>query len=104
MMRNVISAVALLAIVGFSITTAQIVPRVWDERELASFEVPLVHPERSPRHAPPDYYYRIPARPIYKSYPIYSPGKEPAGYMKWLEQQEPEVVFDSSKLKSDADW
>jgi hypothetical protein len=103
-MRKAISAIVLLATAGFSVISAQIAPRVWDERELASFELPLVHPERSPRHAPPDYYYRIPARAIYKSYPIYAPGKEPAGYMQWLEQQEPQIVFDPSKLKSDADW
>jgi hypothetical protein len=26
----------------------------------------------SPKHAPADYYYRIPVRPIYKQYPVYA--------------------------------
>ncbi len=69
-------------------------PKVWDDRELASFELPLVHPETSAKHISSDYYYRIPPRVIYKSYPIYAPGREPANYMQWLEQQEPQVVFD----------
>jgi cytochrome c2 len=82
----------------------QVVPKVWDDRELASFELPLIHPETSARHASSDYYYRIPARPIYKSYPIYAPGKEPVNYLEWLQQQEPEVAFEPTKLKSSRDW
>ncbi|MGH9145938.1 MAG: hypothetical protein ACRD1Q_04465, partial [Vicinamibacterales bacterium] len=71
---------------------------------MARFEVPLVHAEASPKHAAPDYYYRIPVRPIYKSYPIYAPGHEPHDYLAWLEAQEPEVLFEASTLRSDAEW
>ena len=80
------------------------VPRTWDARELASFELPLVRADRSAQHATPDYYYRLAVRPIYKSYPIYAPGREPAGYMDWLAQQEPEPAFDASALRTDAGW
>ena len=80
------------------------IPKTWDARELASFELPLVHADRSAQHAAPDYYYRLAVRPIYKSYPIYAPGREPAGYLEWLAQQEPELAFDASRLRSDADW
>jgi hypothetical protein len=80
------------------------VPQAWDAAELSSFEVPLVNADRSAEHVSPAYYYRIPVRPIYKSYPIYEPGREPQGYMDWLAQQEPELVFDSFKLQSEADW
>ena len=71
---------------------------------MASLEIPLADPSGSPVHVSADYYYRIPVRPIYKSYPVYAPGKEPAGYEEWLKQQEPETVFDVSKLKTKADW
>ncbi len=80
------------------------IPKTWDARELASFELPLVNADRSAQHAAPDYYYRLAVRPIYKSYPIYAPGREPAGYIEWLAQQEPELAFDASNLRSDADW
>ena len=80
------------------------VPRVWDARELASFELPLVQPDRSARHATPDYYYRLAPRPIYRSYPIYAPGREPPGYMEWLAQQEPALAFHASALRTDAGW
>src|SRR5215510_5406678 len=82
-----------------------VIPRVWDDREMADLELPLADAANSPRQVPADYYYRIPVRPIYKSYPAYAPGKEPAGYQEWLKQQEPEVeVFDISKFKTEADW
>jgi hypothetical protein len=80
------------------------VPRTWDARELESFELPLVQADRSAQHATPDYYYRLAVRPIYKSYPIYAPGHEPDGYMEWLAQQEPELAFDASTLRTERDW
>jgi hypothetical protein len=46
----------------------------------------------------------MPVRPVYKSYPVYAPGNEPPGYINWLEQQEPEIVFNSLKLKTEEDW
>lgn len=80
------------------------VPKTWDAGDLASFELPLVNADRSAQHATPDYYYRLAVRPIYKSYAIYAPGHEPSGYMEWLAQQEPELAFDASAIRSDADW
>jgi hypothetical protein len=104
-MLNRFSRIFLPVAFGIALTTlGQTIPKVWDASELASFELPLAHPEASARHVSPDYYYRIHERPIYKSYPIYAPGKEPAGYTQWLEKQDPEIVFDASKLKTDADW
>lgn len=85
-------------------TASPAIPRMWDDEEMAELEVPLADAAASPRHLSADYYYRIPVRPIYKSYPVYAPGKEPAGYLEWLKQQEPEMAFDSSKLKTEADW
>jgi hypothetical protein len=80
------------------------VPRMWDDEAMASLEVPLADPSGSPHHVPADYYYRIPIRPIYKSYPVYAPGKEPSGYMDKLSQYEPEVDFDPALLHTEQDW
>jgi hypothetical protein len=80
------------------------IPKTWDDQAIALLEIPLADPTVSRIHASPDYYYGIPVRPIYKSYPVYAPGKEPPGYEEWLKQQEPETVFDASKLKTEADW
>jgi hypothetical protein len=80
------------------------IPRVWDDAEMASLQLPLVDPTASPKQIPSDYYYRIPIRTIYKNYPVYVPGKEPAGYLEWLKQQDPQSAFDPAALKTQADW
>jgi len=60
---------------------------------MPALEVPLANAIRSPKQAAADCYYRIPVRPIYKSYPVYAPGHEPPGYMDWLKQQEPVIIW-----------
>ena len=58
-------------------------------------------------HASADYYYRIPVRTIYKTYPTYAPGREPDGYIEWLGRQEPVVLWDETHrppLQTEADW
>lgn len=81
-----------------------LIPRVWDDGEMAALQLPLVDSTASPKQISSDYYYRIPVRTIYKNYPVYAPGKEPAGYFEWLKQQEPASSFDTGALKSEADW
>src|SRR5262249_3913734 len=87
---------------------ASSVPATWDDAAISKLEVPLANPVGSPRHVRADYYYKIPVRPIYKSYPVYAPGVEPAGYMDWLKSREPEILWNDSgikpQLKNDEDW
>src|SRR4051794_21950956 len=109
-------ALAILAVLGLTATDrcgrAQeagarpppAIPRTWVDGAMTSLEVPLARPGSSPVHVRADYYDRIPIRPIYKSYPIYHPDKEPQGYLDWLQHQEPEIIFDPSKLRTEADW
>ncbi len=84
------------------------VPRMWDDAAMGTLEIPLANPIGSPKHVSSDYYYKIPTRPIYKQYPVYAPGREPAGYMDRLKQLEPVIVWDDSnhkpKLGTEADW
>src|SRR5262245_52412817 len=80
------------------------IPKTWDDEALRSLEVPLATPAASPKHVSSEYYYQMPVRQIYKSYPVYYPGKEPAGYMAWLSKQEPQITFDASKLETEQDW
>ena len=80
------------------------IPRTWDDEAMQSLEIPLAHPEVSPKYISSDFYYRIPVRPIYRSYPVYHPSKEPAEYMERLKQHEPQIIFDASKLKTERDW
>jgi hypothetical protein len=89
---------------GLAQVLTRTIPRVWDDDEMAALQLPLADSTASPKQISADYYYRIPVRPIYKSYPVYSPEREPAGYFENLKQQEPEIAFDASKLKTEADW
>ena len=50
-----------------------VIPKTWDEEALASLEVPLADPRYSPKDISAEDYYRLPVRPIYKSYPKISP-------------------------------
>src|SRR6266849_1445045 len=80
------------------------IPKTWEDSEIAALELPLADPVGSPKHISADYYYRIPVRPIYKSYPIYAPGKEPPGYLERLGKLEPQITFDAGKLRTEQDW
>ena len=84
--------------------SATIIAKAWDDDAVASLEIPLAEAKASPVHVSSEYYYRIPVRPIYKSYPVYAPGKEPPGYIERLKRVEPMIAFDPAKLKTEADW
>jgi hypothetical protein len=66
------------------------IPKAWADKDVAGFEVPLVHPDRSPRYMTEEEYYALNVRPIYRSYPVYAAGREPGGCIEWLKQMEPE--------------
>ena len=116
MKRNANRLAAVFILVGFTVivcwssseqaqsTWQPEIPRTWDERELELSELPLADSVASPKFISADYYYRVPVRPIYKSYPIYHPAKEPAGYFDSLKTKTPEVIFDSSKLQTEQAW
>ena len=80
------------------------IPTTWDDAEVSTLEVPLADAAHSPVHVSSRIYYRLPVRPVFKSYPVYAPDKEPPGYIEWLQRQEPEIVFDAATLNTDADW
>ncbi len=67
-------------------------------------QTPLRDPSRTPKHMASEVYNRIPALTIYKTYPVYAPGREPAGYMERLRGLEPEVIFEPARLHTPEDW
>ena len=95
--------VMFLAIGGAQRARTEI-PRAWGDREVATFQMPLAQRERSPRFMTSDEYYKLTVRPVYRSYPVYLPGREPVGYMETLKQKDPEIVFDPVKLQTDDEW
>ena len=84
------------------------IPKTWDDAAIPTLEIPLANPSASPKHVSADYYYRIPVRPIYKSYTVFAPGHERSGYIDFLLHQEPVVFWDDQgrapPLNTKADW
>jgi mono/diheme cytochrome c family protein len=80
------------------------IPVAWEDKEVHSFNLPLPQRDRSPHYLTSAEYYALTVRPVYRTYPVYAPGREPAGYMDALRQKEPEIVFDPSRLKTKEDW
>src|SRR3954471_10375989 len=80
------------------------IPRFWNEAEISAMELPRVRLNKPPVHVSAEYYYQIPPRTIYKTYPIYHPNREPKDYLEWLKTQEPQITFDTTKLHTKQDW
>lgn len=80
------------------------IPRAWDDEAVATMELPLAQRDRSPRYMSAEEYYKLKVRPIYRSYPAYAKGREPAGYLESLKEKTPEIIFDPSKLHTKQDW
>jgi Di-haem oxidoreductase, putative peroxidase len=98
-------AILTLAGIGAAAQTFQPeIPRAWDDKEVQRLELPLAQRDRSPRYMTAEQYYALKVRPIYRSYPAYAKGREPAGYLESLKQKEPEIIFDASKLHTREDW
>ena len=98
------AAAALVVSAGTASQVTVTIPEFWSEELLHDYELPLATPENTPKHVSKEYYYALPERPLYKSYPIYHPSREPAGYLDKLRALEPEFTFDPSRLKTEADW
>src|SRR4051812_37681504 len=67
-------------------------------------ELPLAGLGSPAHHVSSEYYYRMPPSRIPRTYPVYAPGREPAGYLDWLKSQDPEEAIDFSTLTLKAEW
>ncbi len=94
----------VLTIANLSFRKFNEIPRVWDVERIRTMHLPVPGNSVAANPVSEDYYYKLPVRVAYKSYPFYMPGKEPKGYYEWLRQQTPAVIFNSADLKTDEDW
>ena len=79
------------------------IPKVWDEQELATWATPVAGLNVRPGHFSEAEYYQAPID-NYRTYPVYAPGREPAGYWEMLQKVGPKPLIDPSKLRSKRDW
>ena len=106
--RKSITAVSLVilitALLSFAISVKPDIPKLWDMERLLSAHLPLVDTSIHMEPVSEELYNKIPERVAYKTYSLYMPGREPKGYYEWLLKQDPEIIFDVTKLKTEEDW
>jgi hypothetical protein len=92
---------------GFSAALAAqgpiVVPRIWDDAALADWATPVAGLNVRPAHYSSAEYYSVPGDNL-RTYPIYHPDKEPAGYWEELTRKKPEPLVDVSQIRSTEDW
>jgi hypothetical protein len=80
-----------------------VAPKIWDEKALATWALPVAGVNATPHFYSEAEYYAEPAADL-RTYPVYHPDREPAGYMDWLRAQEPKPLVDPAEIQSEADW
>jgi mono/diheme cytochrome c family protein len=80
-----------------------VAPRIWDDAALVEWATPVAGLNVRPSHYSSAEYYRVPAENL-RTYPIYHPDREPAGYWEELNKKKPEPLVDVSKIRSTEDW
>ncbi len=83
--------------------TAFQIPQSWSDKQLAGFRTPLAGLNKPPKMVSESEYYALPENNL-KTYPVYTPDKEPANYIDWLKQQDPKPLVEVEKLHTQADW
>ena len=78
------------------------IPRIWDDAALADWATPVAGLNVRPSHYSSAEYYSVPGDNL-RTYPIYHPDAEPAGYWEELNKKKPEPLVDVSKIRSTAD-
>jgi hypothetical protein len=78
-------------------------PRIWREQDLADWATPIAALNARPAHYSSDEYYRIEGDNL-RTYPVYDPNSEPAGYWEELQKKQPEPLVDVGKIRNAHDW
>lgn len=97
-----ISVVVLSFIAGSKYKNS--IPKLWDDEKVKTVHLPMADKTVELKPISEELFYKLKEKVVYKTYPLYMPGREPKGYYEWLMKQDPEIIFDASKLKSEEDW
>ena len=68
-------------------------PRFWNDQELSDWATPLASLNVRPGHFSERDYYAAPDAEWVRTYPVYFPGREPAGYWDMMRAKKPEPLF-----------
>src|SRR5262245_26044090 len=78
-------------------------PRFWNDRELLDWATPVVGVNVRPGHYSEKEYYAAPELELVRTYPVYAPGREPAGYWHMLQNAKPERLL-TPGARTEAEW
>ncbi|MGH9630402.1 MAG: hypothetical protein ACRD7E_18985, partial [Bryobacteraceae bacterium] len=67
--------------------------RVWNDSDLADWATPIAGLNVRPAHYSEREYYSAAPAEFLRTYPVYLPGREPAGYSEWLKGRKPEPLI-----------
>jgi mono/diheme cytochrome c family protein len=102
--RRILLSLSLTLSMGVVITTTQTsAPRIWDDRSLADWAMPIASLNLRPAHFSAAEYYAA-REDNYRTYPVYHPDSEPAGYWDELNRRKPEPLVDVTTINSNAEW
>ena len=102
-MRNTLPAVFILT---GGLLAAQVTPQApvtWDETALREWATPIAGLNVRPGHFSAEDYHKAPIDNL-RTYPVYYPGREPAGYWEMLQSIGPKPLIEPAALTSDAEW
>src|SRR5262249_51188887 len=78
-------------------------PRIWAEKDLADWATPVAGIKLRPNHYSEAEYYAAPIDNL-RTYPVYHPDREPAGYLEKLKKLGPQPLVERDKLRTERDW
>ena len=78
-------------------------PVTWDEAALSEWATPIAGLNVRPGHFSAEEYHKAPVDNL-RTYPVYFPGREPAGYWEMLQSVGPKPLIELDTQRSDADW
>ena len=77
--------------------------RIWNDEDLATWATPIAGLGVRPTLFSEKEYYAAPVDNL-RTYPVYHPSREPAGYREWIRRQGPQRLIEPEKLATKADW
>jgi hypothetical protein len=95
--------IAALGLLAAGLIAAQQAPRTWDDKALSDWATPVAGLNVRPTHMPEADYYALPVENL-RTYPVYYPGHEPAGYWEMLQKIGPKPLIEPERLKTETDW
>jgi len=101
--RNILLSLVMLSGTWLAAQQTLKPPVTWDEAALREWATPIAGLNVRPGHFSSEEYLKAPVDNL-RTYPVYFPGREPAGYWDMLLSIGPKPLIEPGALTSDADW